>query len=363
MEYCDGGDLFQKISQQRKKERLMDEKEIWNIFIQAVRALKELHERKIFHRDIKSANIFLTKNGVVKLGDLNVSKVAKKGLLYTQTGTPYYASPEVWKDKPYDFKSDIWSLGCILYEMCTLKPPFQADSMEGLYKSVIKGVYNRIPSCFSKDLSNVISMMLQLKPSQRIDCDNILTLPFIQKRFNPKYLLEIDNKDYKVELLKTIKLPQNILFLTDKLPKADYEPMKLRKTTIPKINNSLELSKYKNTSNVFLSLSMPKGIRKSGLINPSLYKKNRKLNLPSLSNKNILHKKPDAKENKNVNSDIRKIKNRELKRKVEMLLMKRPPKELNNDLMKINGLSLKKQYTSQQPKRKVPKNRRLAPIK
>ena len=78
---------------------------------------------KIVHRDIKCANLFLTKEGVLKLGDLNVSKVAK-GMLSTQTGTPYYASPEVWQDRPYDLKSDIWSVGCVLYEMCTLQPPF-----------------------------------------------------------------------------------------------------------------------------------------------------------------------------------------------------------------------------------------------
>jgi NIMA (never in mitosis gene a)-related kinase len=85
-----------------------------------VKGLECLHAQNIYHRDMKSANIFLNKDGAVKLGDMNVSKIAKKGLLYTQTGTPYYASPEVWKDKPYDQKSDIWSLGCVLYEMTTL---------------------------------------------------------------------------------------------------------------------------------------------------------------------------------------------------------------------------------------------------
>ena len=85
-----------------------------------VKGLKALHNLKILHRDMKSANIFLNSDGVAKLGDLNVSKVAKKGLLYTQTGTPYYASPEVWKDQPYDNKSDVWSLGCVLYEIATL---------------------------------------------------------------------------------------------------------------------------------------------------------------------------------------------------------------------------------------------------
>ena len=117
----------------------MEEPVIWKVFIGMCQALKALHERNIFHRDLKSANVFLQKNGCAKLGDLNVSKVAKKGLLYTQTGTPYYASPEVWRDQPYDSKSDIWSLGCVLYEMCTLKPPFRANDMNGLYKRVLKG--------------------------------------------------------------------------------------------------------------------------------------------------------------------------------------------------------------------------------
>jgi len=85
------------------------------------RGLKSLHDRSILHRDLKTANVFLNKDGTVKLGDLNVSKQAKYGgLLFTQTGTPYYASPEVWKDQPYDYKSDIWSLGCVIYEMTTL---------------------------------------------------------------------------------------------------------------------------------------------------------------------------------------------------------------------------------------------------
>ena len=94
-----------------------------------VLGLQELHNHKIVHRDIKSANIFLTKSGMAKLGDLNVSKIAKMGILQTQTGTPYYASPEVWQDKPYDKRSDIWSLGCVLYELTTLNPPFTAKDM------------------------------------------------------------------------------------------------------------------------------------------------------------------------------------------------------------------------------------------
>lgn len=95
------------------------------MLVQIVVGLRALHEINIMHRDIKSANIFMAANYVCKLGDMNVSKLAdNKGLNYTQTGTPYYASPEVWRDEPYDFKSDIWSLGCVIYEMITLQPPF-----------------------------------------------------------------------------------------------------------------------------------------------------------------------------------------------------------------------------------------------
>jgi NIMA (never in mitosis gene a)-related kinase len=139
MEFCDSGDLFQLITKHQKDQTYINEDIIWRVFIQVVHALRSLHQHNIFHRDLKSANVFLNKDGSAKLGDMNVSKIAKKGLLYTQTGTPYYASPEVWRDQPYDSKSDIWSLGCVLYEVITLKPPFRAEDMAGLYKRVLSG--------------------------------------------------------------------------------------------------------------------------------------------------------------------------------------------------------------------------------
>ena len=146
MEFADNGDLFQKICEHQKNGTSFSETEIWSIFIQVVRGLRSLHELQIMHRDLKSANVFLFADSRAKLGDLNVSKVAKKGLNYTQTGTPYYASPEVWRDQPYDVKSDIWSLGCVLYEMITLKPPFRANDMANLYKKVLKGTPSPSPS-------------------------------------------------------------------------------------------------------------------------------------------------------------------------------------------------------------------------
>ena len=120
---------------------------------------------------IKSANVFLTKNGVAKLGDMNVSKVVRKdAMCETQTGTPYYASPEVWHDQPYDAKSDIWSLGCVLYEFINLKPPFRARDMEGLYKKVTRGYYSRINKMYSDDLSNLLKSLIKVNPNDRLTC-------------------------------------------------------------------------------------------------------------------------------------------------------------------------------------------------
>ena len=172
MEYADGGDLLGKITSHTKSKTNFSESEVWKMFLQMVSGLKALHNLKICHRDLKCANMFISK-GQVKIGDLNVSKVAKIGLLYTQTGTPYYASPEVWKDKPYDAKSDMWSLGCVLYEACALHPPFMAPNMQGLFKKVVAGAFPELPKVYSSDLSGVIKALLQVNPGLRPTCGTI----------------------------------------------------------------------------------------------------------------------------------------------------------------------------------------------
>ena len=160
MEYAEGGALSHKIKEKIDKREFFSESEIWSCFVQLLKGLESLHDLNIMHRDIKCANIFLDKQGRCKLGDLNVSKVVKNGLVFTQTGTPYYASPEVWRDKPYDSRSDIWSLGCVIYEMTALAPPFTANDMKGLYKKVTKGIYSKIPSRYSSELAIMISQCL-----------------------------------------------------------------------------------------------------------------------------------------------------------------------------------------------------------
>jgi len=130
----------------------------------------------------------------------------------------------VWRDQPYDHKSDIWSLGCVLYEAVTLKPPFRAEDMQGLYKKVFKGVYPKIPGVFSNDLATIIKYMVQVEPSTRPDCDSILDMAIIKKRiqklFPDDFLYESDSK---MNLLSTIRVPKNLLYLTDRLPKPNYD--------------------------------------------------------------------------------------------------------------------------------------------
>ena len=132
MEMADSGDLDSKLEQAKKLKSFIKESKIWYIFKQVLEGIDALHNDNIVHRDIKCANIFLTKSGGVKLGDMNVSKISYDGLMNTQTGTPFYCPPEVWREGTYSSKCDIWSLGCVIYELAALKPPFLAKNIAQL---------------------------------------------------------------------------------------------------------------------------------------------------------------------------------------------------------------------------------------
>ena len=129
MEMADSGDLDSKLEQAKKLKSFIKESKIWYIFKQILEGIEALHAESIVHRDIKCANIFLSKSGGVKLGDMNVSKISADGLMQTQTGTPFYCPPEVWREGSYTSKCDIWSLGCVIYELASLKPPFLAKNI------------------------------------------------------------------------------------------------------------------------------------------------------------------------------------------------------------------------------------------
>ena len=254
MEYADRGDLYQKIVQFKKIGCLIEETDVWRIFIQMVRGLKALHDLKILHRDLKSANIFLFSDGSAKIGDCNVSKVVYKGLGYTQTGTPYYASPEVWNDDPYDNKSDIWSLGCVTYEMLTLHPPFRAEDMEGLYQKVIKGQFGRINPRYSDDIYEMIKYLLKVNPVDRPNCGEILKHPLVLKRiefFKEQEGFKEEDFDEMDEgkLLKTLRVTKNMLFLSEQLPNANYNSPKNHKNPDKEKNNNTINNTTKSTKN------------------------------------------------------------------------------------------------------------------
>ena len=320
MEYADKGDLYQKITENKKTALLFEEIDIWRILIQCIKGLKSLHDLKILHRDMKSANVFLFSDGSAKLGDLNVSKVARKGLGYTQTGTPYYASPEVWKDQPYDNKSDIWSLGCVLYEMITLHPPFRAENMEGLYNKVIRGQYKKISSKFSSDLAEIVSLLIQVDPNNRPSCDELLNNPIIRKRIDYFKAFAGDEENEDLALLKTINIPKNLLFLTDKLPQPNYDKKKNNNNT----NNSLKTSA--NT----LILSTQKQILPLNINNNENSKNSNQIN------NNIIKNKLNSKEKK---IEIKKIEITNNIKPININLISENKKEDNvND----DNLSIKK---------------------
>lgn len=113
----------------------------------------------------------------------------------------------MWQDKPYDKSSDIWSLGAVLYEMTALSPPFTAKDMKGLFQKVVKGVYPKIPTMYSSDLSGMISNLLQVDPKKRPSAEQILHMPVFIAKYN-EHRDEFDGMH--ADLLGTIKLPRNL---------------------------------------------------------------------------------------------------------------------------------------------------------
>ena len=358
MEYADKGDLYQKISQFKKIGCLIEEIDVWKIFIQMVKGLKALHDLNILHRDLKSANIFLFSDGSAKIGDLNVSKVVNKGLGYTQTGTPYYASPEVWKDQPYDIKSDIWSLGCVTFEMLALRPPFRAENMDKLYNKVIKGQYGKISDRYSDDIKEIIKLLLKVNPKERPNCTQILNHDIIKKRLDffqvqSGFEDELDTNDEGV-LLKTIKVPKNIIFLTEKLPVANYDDNNNEHNNKYIKNNNKEEDKKENDINE--TKEEIKNTKKENTF-PSNILPNIKFNFAEQNNQqkeinkfndnNLeLFTNNDKKENiKEINNDIindetkiidRKIKLNDKNNFDKIMTEKEMKKEKTIDLLEIN---------------------------
>ena len=335
MEYADDGDLHSKIEKMKKAGGYFKEPIIWSYAIQMIEGLKALHDKKIMHRDLKSANIFLVKDKhQCKLGDMNVSKVIKEKVLHTQTGTPYYASPEVWNDAPYSYKSDLWSIGCVVYELCELRPPFQGKDLDELYENVCKGKPERINKAYSEDLWKMILMLLQVDVNKRVDCNKFLNSELIKHKMiemkkegieafiysknkdnEDNYLLETikfkDIKEIKAQLPTRKNYNSNILFDNNKIKnnkanklnknrnnntssiynnnknnnkeeeifskKIKEKQIELEKMKNLLNKNNINLKNINNSNNISNNINKEK-VKKKKLINSSNFKENKEIN-------------------------------------------------------------------------------------
>uniref|UniRef100_A0A8B9F167 non-specific serine/threonine protein kinase n=1 Tax=Amazona collaria TaxID=241587 RepID=A0A8B9F167_9PSIT len=182
MEYCDGGDLMMRINMQHGV--LFDEDQILSWFVQISLGLKHIHDKKILHRDVKAQNVFLSNNGkVAKLGDFGIARQLNSTMEFAHTcvGTPYYLSPEICENQPYNNKTDIWSLGCVLYELCALKHPFEGNSLHQLVLKICRGRFHPVSPNYSYDLRILISQLFKVSPRDRPSINSILRKPFLQK--------------------------------------------------------------------------------------------------------------------------------------------------------------------------------------
>ncbi len=189
LEYADGGDLSQVIKAKRAKGESFSEKQIMWWFVQLCLAMSYLHnDMRVLHRDLKTQNIFLTHNRqVVKLGDFGIAKVladtgTMKSMAKSVIGTPFYMSPELCEGKPYNHKSDVWALGCVLYEMATLRHAFDSNSLGALVLKILRGNYPAIDADkYSANLRGLVDWMLKADPADRPSVEQIVQTSWVNR--------------------------------------------------------------------------------------------------------------------------------------------------------------------------------------
>ena len=195
-EFCPYGDLFGYIKFYKVRGSRIEEKIIWIIFIQLSLGLGYLHHKKILHRDIKTKNIFIKNNLTVKIGDFGIAKILSSTSSYAHTfiGTPYYISPELCKDQPYNDKSDVWALGCVLYELCTLNHPFEGGTQVEIYEKILTQKFKSINPEYSSELKKMIDLLLEKDERKRPKMKDILKMKSVIDRAK-KYNIELDTYD------------------------------------------------------------------------------------------------------------------------------------------------------------------------
>ena len=181
-ELCEGGDLSGMIETTKFNGNVLAERQIMGWFVQLLLALSYLHVRKVLHRDVKSKNVFLQR-GLVKLGDFGIARVLQSTAdnASTLAGTPYYMSPESLSGQGYNAKSDIWALGCIIYELCLLKMAFDGDNLLGLTYKICEGSIPDLPEPYSPAFREIAETLLVRNPGDRPSALQLLQHPFVME--------------------------------------------------------------------------------------------------------------------------------------------------------------------------------------
>jgi NIMA (never in mitosis gene a)-related kinase 1/4/5 len=221
MEYAEGGDLNQYIRQCKENNSYIAEIQVWKWLIQLILAVKYIHTKKVLHRDIKVHNAFLNSKAEIKLGDFGIAKVLENTIDYTYStlGTPFYLSPEICEGVKYNLKTDIWMLGCLGYELCSLQRPYTGESIPAILHC-IKTQDSPIISNkkYSKELVSLVNKMMDKNQDTRPSIDQLLSSNivvakmkelnmndekphtyFLSRSFGEKKYLKINIKDNNTE--------------------------------------------------------------------------------------------------------------------------------------------------------------------
>ena len=272
MEYCPGGDISQLIKRCRHQKQYISEEIIWKIFSQVASALYACHTNKsgkILHRDIKPSNVFLDNDNNVKLGDFGLSLMLNKDMnfAYSNVGTPYYMSPEQVDENKYNEKSDIWSLGCFLYELTSLHPPFEAHNHLSLALKIKSGKIEKLPEKYSENLCKLIFWMMNVEPDKRPTIKDIILLPEVNIRIKERKIKEGYQrlKKYENELKikeenlmeneKKLKMKEKYLDEREKnlIQRENYIKIKEEEINKNKDGTDKNYNKYKENNSLFIT--------------------------------------------------------------------------------------------------------------
>jgi len=242
--FASNGDLYKEIKKRNINNKHFKTIHIWKIFIQLCLGIKYLHDHSIIHRDIKTSNIFLENNYTIKIGDFGISKILKnKNMTNTQIGTPLYMSPEILLNKKYNYKIDIWSLGCVLHELLTLKHIVKPYNLNDLYYKINKKIIHLVVPTHIHGLflSNLTKKLITHNQFKRPSIYNILDMDYIKEKINELKIIDIGNKNNRniKNIYKKINIPRNLecwkKILYDINNCSFKKPVIKQSTTIPSI--------------------------------------------------------------------------------------------------------------------------------